>query len=85
MMVMPVVSGAVVPKQVRLMLALTLTILIGPVLSVRTTVELMSIAGLLLITQEVLVGIAMGFAVQLVFDAIARGGHVCDEQSRNCR
>lgn len=76
MVVMPVVGAAVVPTHVRLLLALTLTILIAPVLSERTTMELMSLAGVLLIFQEVLVGIAMGFAVQLVFDAIALGGQV---------
>ena len=76
MMIMPIVSGAFVPKQVRLLLALVLTILITPVLTEVTTVELMSIAGVILLAQEVIVGIAMGFAVQLVFDAIALGGQV---------
>jgi flagellar biosynthetic protein FliR len=76
MVVLPVISGAMVPNQVRLLLALTLTLLIAPVLGETTTVELLSLAGLILMAQEVLVGIAMGFAVQLVFDAIALGGQV---------
>lgn len=76
MMIMPIVGGAFVPKQVRLLLALVLTILIAPVLTEVTTVELMSLAGVILIAQEIMVGIAMGFAVQLVFDAIALGGQV---------
>jgi len=76
MMVMPIVSGAFVPRQVRLLLALVLTTLIAPVLTETTTVELLSIAGVILLAQEIIVGIAMGFAVQLVFDAIALGGQV---------
>lgn len=76
MMVMPVISGAIVPKHVRLILAMTLTILIAPVLSEKMTVELLSLAGLILLTQEVMVGVAMGFAVQIIFDAIALGGQV---------
>jgi len=76
MMVMPVVGGAFVPRQVRLMLALTLTVLVAPVITEQTSTEFLSLAGLILMTQEILVGIAMGFAVQLVFDAIALGGQV---------
>ena len=76
LMVMPIVGGALVPKQVRLLFALTLTLLIAPIVAERTTVEFLSIPGLLLLTQEILVGVAMGFAVQLVFDAIALGGQV---------
>ena len=76
LMIMPIVGGAFVPKPVRLLLALVLTILIAPVLTEPTTVEFLSIAGLILLAQEIIVGVAMGFAVQLVFDAIALGGQV---------
>jgi len=75
-MVMPVIGGSFVPMPVRLILALALTLIISPILPYETTVEFLSIAGLVLIFQEVIVGIAMGFAVQLVFDAIALGGQV---------
>lgn len=76
MMVMPVVGGAFVPVQIRLLLSLALTIVIAPVLPERVTVDFLSFAGLILTMQEVIVGVAMGFAVQLAFDAIALGGQV---------
>lgn len=75
-MAMPVVGGSFVPKQVRLLLAMALTLVITPIMPVRAEVEFLSLAGLVLTIQEILTGIAMGFAVQLVFDAIALGGQV---------
>jgi len=75
-LVMPVIGGSFVPAQVRLILALALTLVISPILPVRVELEFLSIAGVVLMMQEVLIGIAIGFAVQLVFDAIALGGQV---------
>jgi len=75
-MVMPVIGGSFVPMPVRLILALALTLVISPILPYQTTTEFLSIAGVVLIFQEIVVGIAMGFAVQLVFDAIALGGQI---------
>jgi flagellar biosynthetic protein FliR len=73
---MPVIGGSFVPQQVRLLFAMALTLIITPILPVQTDVEFLSIAGLVLTIQEIIVGVAMGFAVQLVFDAIALGGQV---------
>ena len=75
-MVMPVIGGSFVPPRVRLMLALALTLVIGSSLQPEVPVEMLSLAGGLTIFQEIAIGIAMGFAVQLVFDAIALGGQV---------
>ncbi len=75
-MVMPVIGGSFVPAQVRLLVALTLTLVIAPILPEKTSVDLLSFAGLILMIQEMMVGIAIGFSVQLVFDAIALGGQV---------
>jgi len=75
-LVMPVIGGSFVPAQVRLILALALTLVISPILPARVDVEFLSIAGLVLMMQEIMIGIAIGFAVQLVFDAIALGGQV---------
>lgn len=75
-MVMPVIGGSFVPKQVRLILALALTLAITPLLPAKVSVEFLSLAGLLLTFQEVFIGVAMGFALQLIFDAISLGGQV---------
>lgn len=74
--VMPVIGGSFVPKQVRLMLALLLTMVITPMLPATSDVDFLSFAGLILLMQEMAVGLAIGFAVQLAFDAISLGGQV---------
>lgn len=75
-MVMPVIAGGFVPQHVRLLLALALTIVIAPVLPQVPVLEVLSVPGFLLLGRELLVGVAMGFVVQLVFDAVALGGQV---------
>lgn len=75
-MVMPVIGGSFVPQRVRLILAMALTLVIAPVLPSLPSVDILSIAGMTLMFQEIATGVAMGFAVQLIFDAIALGGQV---------
>ena len=75
-MVMPVVGSSFVPTKVRLLLAIALTGVIAPVIPIATTPEILSAAGLVTMTQEIAIGVVLGFLVQLVFDAIALGGQV---------
>ncbi len=76
LMVMPIVGGSFVPTKVRLLLAIALTIVIAPILPEPVTLEVLSLAGLVTVAQEIAIGVLMGFLVQLVFDAIAMGGQV---------
>ncbi len=76
LMVMPLVGGNFVPLRVRLLLAIVLTIVIAPTLRTTVTQDVLSAAGLVTVTQEIGIGVVMGFLVQLVFDAIALGGQV---------
>lgn len=73
-MVMPLVGSAFVPATARLLIGIALTVVVSPVLPPYPTPGILSLAGLILIAQEIIVGIAMGFAVQLLFDAITLGG-----------
>ena len=74
--VMPVLGGSFTPARVKILLALALTLVIAPLLPPAPPLDLFSLAGLLMVAREVLIGLAIGFAVQLVFDAIALGGQV---------
>jgi len=76
LMVMPLVSGSFVPLRIRLLLAVVLTIAIVPTLPTTATQDVLSVAGLVTMIQEIGIGVVMGFLVQLVFDAIALGGQV---------
>jgi len=76
LMVMPLVGGSFVPTKARLLLAVALTAVLAPVIPTMPNLEVLSAAGLVTMIQEIAIGAAMGFLVQLVFDAIALGGQV---------
>lgn len=74
LIVMPVLGGSFTPAKVKLLLALALTLLIAPLLPASPPLDLLSVEGVTLLAREILIGLAIGFVVQLVFDAIALGG-----------
>ena len=76
LMVMPLVGGSFVPTKARLLLAVALTAVLAPVIPTTPNLDVLSVAGLVTVIQEIAIGAAMGFLVQLVFDAIALAGQV---------
>ncbi len=74
--VMPLIGTSFVPTKVKLLLAVALTAVIAPIIPTTPNPDVLSAAGLVTVVQEVAIGVAMGFLVQLVFDAIALSGQV---------
>lgn len=70
----PMLSHASVPRLARIGLALLLTMLIAPVLPVQPLVSPFSLPGVLLIAQQVLIGVALGFVLQVAFAAAELAG-----------
>ena len=64
---MPVFTSAFIPMRVRLILALALTVVIAPIIPKVPLIDAISINGLLLIIQQVIIGVVMGFIFHLVF------------------
>ncbi len=75
-MTAPVTGSANVPVRVRLMLAVALTVIIAPLLPEVPAVDPFSWPALMIIFQQLVIGIAMGFALNLVFNAVITGGAV---------
>ncbi|HUA88653.1 MAG TPA: flagellar biosynthetic protein FliR [Steroidobacteraceae bacterium] len=75
-MVAPVFGAAMVPGRVRVILAATVAALVAPLLPPLPQVAPLSGAGLLITVQQVLVGAALGFCLQLTFDAVTLGGQM---------
>jgi flagellar biosynthetic protein FliR len=75
-MVAPLFGAAMVPARVRVLLAAAVAALIAPVLPVLPAVTPLSVAGLLITVQQVLIGVALGFCLQLTFDAVTLGGQM---------
>ena len=76
LMAMPVIGSNNVPIRVRLAITLAVTIVIAPQLSNLPSIDPLSIESWLLVLEQILIGVAMGFALQLVFSAVVIGGQV---------
>ena len=74
-MAAPVFGAQFVPARVRLLLAGAVTIIVAPLVP-PPQVEPFSIAGIIVTLQQVIIGLASGFALQLIFDAVAMGGQL---------
>lgn len=76
LMVAPVFGARFVPARTRLILAGAIALAIAPLLPPLPDVPLFSGAGLIITAQQVLIGAAVGFVLQIVFDALAMGGQL---------
>ena len=74
LMAMPVLGTRLVPTRVKIILTLVLSVLVLPLLPEVPAVEPLSLAGLMISIQQVLIGLAMGFTLQLVFGALMIAG-----------
>ncbi len=72
--VMPIFGGRLVPARVRVVLALAVTVVLVPVIPAAPAVDPLSPVGVLVTVQQLLIGLAMGFMLQLVFSALLIGG-----------
>src|SRR5574343_1110608 len=70
------------PMRIRLMVGLGITLGLAPALPPMPSVPLGSWTGLLMIMQESLVGLAMGFCLRLTFAAIDIMGEVLSQIGR---
>lgn len=74
-MTAPVFGARFVPARVRLLLAAAVSLIVAPLLP-SPQIAALSLAGLLVTIQQVIIGAAMGFTLQLIFDALTLGGQL---------
>lgn len=74
LIVAPVFGANVVPRRVKVVLALALTAVLAPLAPPMPAIDLFSATAALTAAQQVLIGIAIGFAVQVCFDALLLAG-----------
>jgi flagellar biosynthesis protein FliR len=72
----PVFNSRQLPVQLRLFLALILTWIVAPSLPAQPGIDILSHAGFVIMLQQVLIGVIMGFILQMVFAALVLGGQV---------
>ena len=80
MMSMPLISTKYVPKRIRLILAVAFSVAIVPVLPAIPTVEGLSLSTYFLVIEQMLIGIAIGFSLHVMFQIFAIGGQLIANQ-----
>lgn len=73
LLVAPLFGARLVPARVRIVLAVTLAAVIAPLIPAAARFDAFSQYSVLTIAREVIIGVSMGFLVQMVFDAIIIG------------
>ena len=73
---LPVLGGRSVPTRVRIALAAFIAIAAQPTLPEAPTVALDSPQALMLVAQQLVIGLSLGFAVRLVFAAVEFAGEI---------
>jgi flagellar biosynthesis protein FliR len=76
LMVAPVFGTSYVPPRIRIVLAGALTLVALPLLPPVEGLTLLSADGIVTTIEQVIVGAALGFALQLMFDALTLGGQI---------
>lgn len=76
----PVLGNRTVPMRAKVLLALMLAIVIAPTLPPPPAVDPASAAGLLILAQQVIIGVAMGFAARIVVASAEMAGQLAGLQ-----
>ncbi len=79
-MVVPVIGTRMVPARIRMGLALAVTAVIVPVLPDLPQINGLSLQTYLWIAEQILIGVAMGFLLQILFQVYALGGQLIASQ-----
>lgn len=74
LMIMPVLGGGEVPVRVRVALAFLMTVLIVPSLGPMPQLDPLSFDSVLISMQQLIIGVAMGLMVLIVFNAVTMAG-----------
>jgi flagellar biosynthetic protein FliR len=75
LMVAPVFGARFVPARTRIILAVAITALVAPMIPT-PSIAPFSPQGFVVVFQQLLIGVALGFALQVVFDALALAGQL---------
>ena len=75
-MVAPAFGALFVPPRIRVVLAGAIAMIIAPLIPTPTDITVFSAMGMVVTVQQIIIGIAIGFSLQLLFDAVTLGGQL---------
>lgn len=73
---LPVLGNRQVPARVKIGLSVLLAIIIAPTIGEMPAVAIGSPQGLLIMVQQIIIGVAMGFTMRLIFTAVEMAGEL---------
>ncbi len=76
LMVAPVFGALFVPPRVRLVLAGAIALLIAPLIVLPPDIQPLSATGVVITVDQLIIGAALGFCLQILFAAVNLGGQV---------
>lgn len=76
LMAIPVIGTRMVSVRIRVVLAILISFLVVPLIPEVPAVDPLSVAGLTVSVQQILIGLAMGFILQMVLAALTIAGEV---------
>ena len=79
--VMPLLGSKLVPRQIRVLLSVFITLIIAPLLPPMPNVEPMSLASFIIIFEQMLIGIVLGFMVEIVTQVFVLAGQLIAMQT----
>lgn len=81
LMTLAIIGSKNFPARFRLMLAVSITILVAPVLPTAEAVELFSLSSFMLVAQQTLLGVVLGFVSRLFLETFVVGAQIVAMQS----
>lgn len=76
----PILGNKQVPARIKIGLSVMLAIIIAPTIDAMPEVSLGSAQGLLIMIQQIIIGVAMGFSIRLIFSAVEMAGELAGLQ-----
>jgi len=73
----PLFGNRSIPARIKVALGLLLSAIVAPTVGVLPQMDPMSMTGVLVLAQQFIIGIAMGFAMRIVFTAVELAGELC--------
>lgn len=73
----PLFGNRGIPARIKVALGLLLSAIVAPTIGALPHTDPMSVTGVLVLAQQFIIGIAMGFAMRIVFTAVELAGELC--------
>lgn len=77
----PVIGKPYVPPRIQILLALGVTALVLPSITITLAVPLFSVTGMVVALQQLLIGLSMGFVLKIIFEIFTLAGQFLAMQS----